>query len=240
MNLDVCVIGQLFSEIFNKFSQSPKFYLEVKRPSNWEIYFVEDPCKRMRDFLPHYRGSNRMKKRIYYKCERLGQSLVTSEILANYFLNHLDQIHHDGDGIQEINLQWFTVKGHSNPYDKEEEIYLMDHKQRVCVVHLKTTNGKDLYLDICGTQIDIHKYSKGSDYPFVVYEKLEKKKQLAKKENPSIIVADIEEAIPIRDHQHYEEYIQKLHLSDDDDAELLSVYHKRLEKELSRLVEERT
>lgn len=239
--MDVEYLATNFSSHFHFNSLSPEFYIQVKKLNHWEMYPTEEPVKRLNDFLPSSRTIYFLKKRMYYKAERANQHLIVCEVLGHYFLEHLEELHFRQDQIAKINLQWLTVSGHMNPYDQEEEVYLLKNKQRISVLHLVTQSGLNIYLDLCGPQIDLHNYADKFDIPIVMTDNLENKKPYLPDVNKNINVLLVEESVPITDQDHYREYLELMIKDNEDDvddrAEYLIEYHERLEKDFSDLIQ---
>jgi hypothetical protein len=261
-HMDIEYLAIIFSQQFHKKSLTPDFYVCIKKPSNWEIYYTEEPCKTLNDFMPNCRAPIFQKKKYFYKAERLNQHQTVSEILGRYFYLHLQQIHFRGDPITQINLQWLTVSGHSNPYDVEEEVYLMDNKMRISVLHLVTKSGRNIYLDLCGPQVDLHNYATGEfktgqDDPILMVNSIKVGKPYSSALNKDVKVISLEDPIPITVEGHYQEYIKKLihdienpertftditqnpNNTDPDRGEYLIEYHERLLTEFSELIQEK-
>ena len=261
-HMDIEYLGTLFSQQFHKKSLSPDFYVCIKKPAHWEIYYTEEPCKTLNEFMPSCRAPIWQKKKYFYKAERLNQHLTISEILGRYCYQHLDQIHFRNDPITQINLQWLTVSGHSNPYDVEEEVYLMDNKMRVSVLHFVTKAGRNIYMDLCGPQIDLHNYvtgdlRKGQDDPILMVDSIKVGKAYSSVLNQSVKVLALEEPVPITTETHYKEYLDKLIYDienpektytditqnpnnvDPDRGEYLIEYHDHLGREFTKLIEDK-
>lgn len=241
--MDVENLAIQFSHLFHKEGLSPEFYVCIKRPGLWEIYDTEEPCKELNDFLRACRLPLWMKKRYYYKGERANQHLVVTEILGHFMFRHKDEIHFRGDLIDKISIQWATMTGHTVPYDKEEERYLMKNKLPVSLLLLTTKMGKNIYIDLCGPQLDVHNYASGDkkrgyDDPIYMTNTIKRGKLYAPDLDKSVKVISIEDPITI-DEDHYRKYLDLLIEEDDDDrAEYLIEYHERLEGDFEKLVKE--
>jgi hypothetical protein len=262
-HMDIEYLAIAFSRHFHQKSLSPDFYAVVKKPSQWEIYYTEEPCKTLNEFLPSCRYPIWQKKKYFYKAERLNQHLVVSEVLGHYFYLHQEQIHFRSDPITQINLQWLSVTGHSNPYDVEEGVYLMQNKMRISVLHLVTKSGRNIYLDLCGPQLDLHNYATGDmrktgmDDPILMLDSIKAGKPYAPKVNQSITVTAVEDSVPITSDEHYPEYLEliidQIEKSkntyndstqnpadlDPDRGEYLIEYHERLEEEFTKSIQDK-
>lgn len=238
-------IAKLFSKHFHYNSWSPDFYINDIKKSGayWDIYPTEDgsAVKRMSDFLRNSHMSPRLKKFIYYKAERANQDVIVSEILAHYFLKHINEIHYQQQKIIEIGIQSFVVVGHKNPYDQEQEIYLLKNKQPISIVYLKTESGQTLYIDLCATQLDINSFD-DHGMPYLLLTEIHKNKLYAPKSSNAIKVIEIKDLIVINDDSHYQTYLQNLVNTkendglEDDEKDYLQNYHERLESDFEKFI----
>lgn len=240
---DVEYIGQLFSKHFHKTSWSPNFYIsDIKKSGTyWDMYPQDEPVKKMNLFLRNSRLSPKLKSFVYYKAERANQDLVVSEILAYYFLKHKDEIHYQQKKIVEIGIQPLIVDGHKNPYDIEQELYLMKNKQPINIVYLKTELNQILYMDLCASQLDINAYTT-EGMPYLLLTELQKNKLYVPKLNNSVRIIEIRELIKIFNETHYENYIKNLINTEsnedleDDELDYLQGYHERIYKDFETLI----
>lgn len=261
-HMDIEYLAIAFSHHFHQKSLSPDFYACIKKPSHWEIYYTDDPCKTLNEFLPSCRYPIWQKKKYFYKAERLNQHLIVCEVLGHYFYQNLQKIHFRSDPITQINLQWLTVTGHTNPYDVEEEVYMMQNKQRISVLHLVTKSGKNIYLDLCGPQVDLHNYATGDmrkmglDDPILMVDSIKEGCTYAPSVNLDIKVIGVEgESTTLMEEGHMSKYLKDMieeiersqttysdstqnpANSDPDRGEYLVEYHERLEKEFAEMIE---
>jgi len=240
---DIEYIARSFSKHFHKNSWSPNFYItDIKKSGTyWDIFPMDEPIKKMNQFLRNSRLSPKLKSFIYYKAERANQDLVVSEILAYYFLKHIDQIHYQQKKIIEIGIQPLTVTGHKNPFDIELEFYLMKNKQPINVIYLKTESDQVLYIDLCCSQLDIHSYD-SNNMPYLLLTEISKNKLYASKFNNSVKVIQVDELIKINDESHYNTYLQNLVNTkpkedlEEDELDYLQGYHERMYNDFAVLI----
>ena len=236
-------LGKLFSKHFHYNSWSPDFFINdiKKNGAYWDIRYTDEPVKKMSQFLLNSHLPQRLKKYVYYKAERANQDYSVSEILAHYFLKNINQIHYQQQQITHVGIQKLTVVGHKNPYDQEQEIYLLQNKLPITVIFLKTISGQTLYMDLCASQLDINSYS-DDGMPYLLLTELSKNKLYAPKFSNAIKVISIDEPIITSDNSHYESYLKDLINNknenlDDDELDYLQNYHEKLESDFSNTLE---
>jgi hypothetical protein len=215
---DVEVIAKALSKMIHLHSLTPDFSIKNFDSSSqydWNVREMDEPVKKIRDFLPNCRSSERIKKNLYYKAERIGQSLIAVEILGEYLRNRKQQLYYKSKLVVEIKMQWLTVKGHIVPKIRDFEKPIIPKIFNFPVTLLKLQDDDNpIYIDLCATQLDINTYDE-KGHPYLILTKLEPNTYYSKEHNLYTKIVSIEEAFSFKDDTNWNEYLDEIEEEED-------------------------
>lgn len=210
---DVIYLSKIMSKHFHEKSITPDYYITgfSNHGQVWNIVEMEDPVKDIQHFLPNCRLNEKMKKNIYWKAERAGQSILLCQMLSNYFHNKIrsNALFYNKCPIINVFILPITTKYHKTPvFDDERKV--LSGKETFHVIHLHYIDEeryvRDLYIDLCSPQVDVTSYD-SEGYPLYVFENLEVDELYANEHNRDTTVIRIDQDIYVNSDVSYQNYL---------------------------------
>lgn len=213
---DLIYLVRTFSQHFHEKSMTPDYYISGFRDYGriWNVFEVDDPIKSIKHFLPNCRYNDRTKWNLFWKAERSGQSIMISQLLSNYLSNKATSrsLFYQNQPITKVWIQSVTVEGHKAPqlsFGECDSKMLIPNKEKIDIVGLQYDD-KQLFVDLCGPQIDIYHYDSDNNCPIYLFENLEKDQLYAHSHNHNVKVIDISDPIYVENDSVYQSYLQTL------------------------------
>lgn len=211
---DVTYLSKLMSKHFHEKSLTPDYYITGFKDYGriWDIIEMDDPVKDIQYFLPNCRFNDKIKKNIYWKAERAGQSILLCQLLANYFFNkkNSNSLFYNKHPITDVYILPITTKDHKSPiFDDERKV--LSSKETFNIIHLRYIDDdhyiKDVYIDLCATQVDITSYD-SDGYPLYIFEKLQLGELYGESFNKDTRIVNIGPEIHIINDTAYQNYLE--------------------------------
>jgi hypothetical protein len=218
---DLCPLEKIcewMSYIFHEQCLSPDYQIVLysNHGREWGTVPMDGPIKIFEEFFK-VRIGHYFKRNLYNKAQRAHQDELISQLLGNLIYHRiqthtsLDPLTYQNKEIRRVFIQNVTVTGHKT-HRLDEMEYLVPTKHKFEILKLEDQDGKPIYIDLCGPQVDICVYGTNGK-PFLILDSgkaLQVNQPYSPEHKPYIKILELGESREITGDEMWNDYQDNL------------------------------